>query len=165
MRTVQSLIDEAIDLCKGNQSELARRIGMKPQDIQAMHAGRRPVSPETVGLLCDVLQLDGEEARRLAVEAIVGNPKNAEKAQVLRRAFFVAWALGVLVCGFSATEETQAAANSDRNAPVVSGGYQSHILHCRALGKACFKVLMAWILSAVGLILRGPRLPLAWRSA
>jgi len=55
-------------------------------DISQMKAGNRAISPLTVGLLRDVLELEGEEARRLAVEAIVATAK-PNRAGVLRRAF------------------------------------------------------------------------------
>lgn len=104
MRSVQTLIDEAVNFCQG-QAELARRVGMTRQDIQHMQAGKRTVTPETVALICDVLELSGEEARRLAAEAIVANPKNADRREVLRRAFFVGLATGAaLICGYLATE-------------------------------------------------------------
>lgn len=93
MRSLITLIDEAAELC-GGYAALARRIGVKPQHINAWKHGDRPMTPETVAELCDLLQLDGEEARRLAVLAVVENPKNREKAPLLRRAFFVCWALG-----------------------------------------------------------------------
>lgn len=94
MRTVKQLIDEAATLCSSDAA-LARRIGKSRSQIADMRAGREPVTPETVGLLADVVGLDGEEARRLAALAVCENPKNAERAGVLRRAFFVCLALGV----------------------------------------------------------------------
>jgi len=85
-RTVQSLLDEATEKCGGNR-KLAEAIGVGGPDLSEMRAGRRPISPMTVGLLCDVLELDGEEARRLAIDAIVATAK-PQRAGVLRRAFF-----------------------------------------------------------------------------
>lgn len=109
MRTVTSLIDEAADLC-GSQSALARRLGLPRQQISAWKTGDEPISPENVALLCDVLELSGEETRRLAAIAIVANPKNAKKAEVLRRAFFVSLALGVVgLAQLAYTGETMAA--------------------------------------------------------
>lgn len=96
MRTVETLIDECIEKCKG-QAKLARLMEISPQALSAMKLGTMPVSPATVGLLCDVMELEGEEARRLAVLAIVANAK-PEKRGVLRRAFFVCWAAGA-TCG------------------------------------------------------------------
>jgi len=99
MRSVESLIDEASQLCKSD-AELARRVGVPASHICEWRNGKRTVSPETVGFLCDVLELNAEEARRLLALAVVGNPKNAKKRGVLRRAFFVcvsALALGGVV--------------------------------------------------------------------
>lgn len=94
MRTLETLIDEASDFCHGDR-KLCEKTGLHPSQLSDMRAGRKPISPETVGLLCDVLELDGEEARRLLAMAVVTNPKNKARALVLRRAFFVSWALGV----------------------------------------------------------------------
>ena len=86
MRNVKTLIDECITKC-GSQKALAEKIGIEQPDIQRMASGKRPVSPVTVGLLCDVLELPGSEASRLAVLAIIETAK-PEKRGVLRRAFF-----------------------------------------------------------------------------
>jgi hypothetical protein len=115
VRTVQTLIDDAIQKC-GGQAELARRLGWTRQDVQHIQAGKRPVSPEIVGFLADVLELDGDEARRLAIMAMIENPKNKEKAGVLRRAFFVCWVIGAVVfCGASATLPSDAIGKSLRS--------------------------------------------------
>lgn len=95
MRTVFSLIDEASQVC-GSDRKLCLRTGLKPPQLSDMRAGRAPISPQTVGLLCDVLELLGEESRRLAAEAVVHNAIPARK-EALRRAFFVCWGIGALV--------------------------------------------------------------------
>lgn len=94
MRTVETLIDEASKACKGD-AELARRIGKSRSQIAEMRKGTEPISPESVALLCDVLRLSGEEARRLAALAIVARAK-PERQETLRRAFFVCLALGAV---------------------------------------------------------------------
>lgn len=96
MRTLQTLLDEAVNKCAG-PADLARKIGVHRSEISEMTSGRRPVSPAMVGLLCDVLELDGLEAQRLAAEATIATAK-PEKQGVLRRAFFACWAIGV-ACG------------------------------------------------------------------
>lgn len=109
MRTVEMLIDECITKCE-SQSALARRIGIKPQDVQAMASGKRPISPATVAMLCDVLKLPGEEAQRLAALAVIGNAP-PEKRGVLRRAFF-ALSLAGAACGLTAMPTGNAQAKS-----------------------------------------------------
>jgi len=79
-----------------SDAELARRIGIVPQDMNAMRRGRRAISPETVAALCDVLQLPGDETREWVAIAIIENPKNASRAGMLKRALFACWALGVV---------------------------------------------------------------------
>lgn len=96
MRSLDQLIDEAAAICHG-YAKLARRLDVTPQRVDEWKHGKRPLTPETVGLLCDVCHLDGEEARRLLALAVVSNPKNADRAEVLRRAFFVCWAIGAAI--------------------------------------------------------------------
>ena len=95
MRSVKTLIEDCVALC-GTQKALAVKLGSTQQDVHKWLTGKRPVSPATVGQLCDLLHLDGEEARRLAAEAVIATAK-PEKQGVLRRAFFVS-ASGAL-CG------------------------------------------------------------------
>lgn len=87
MRTVKTLIDECRELCSSDAA-LARRLDVSGNHPHEWRTGKRPISPATVGQLCDVLGLDGEEARRLAAEAVIASAK-PEKQGVLRRAFFV----------------------------------------------------------------------------
>lgn len=95
---LKTLIDDAANLC-GGHGALARRIGLHQPDIPGMLSGRRCLSPETVAALCEVLQLPGDEARRLAALAVIENPKNAGKAEVLRRVFFGCLVLGGVALG------------------------------------------------------------------
>lgn len=86
MQTVKTLIDDCVLLC-GSQSELARRMGIRPTDVSVMQSGKRPITAATVGLLCDVLELPAEDARRLAVTAVIDGA-SGEKKIALARAFF-----------------------------------------------------------------------------
>jgi plasmid maintenance system antidote protein VapI len=95
MRSVESLLAEAVEKCHG-QAELARQLGIHRQEVNAMIKGERPVSPETVALLCDVLELPAEEVQRLVAETIIGAAKNASKRERLKRAFFGCWVVGVV---------------------------------------------------------------------
>ena len=76
-------------------AELARRIGLTRQNLHDMQKGTRAISPETVAALCDMLELPGEEAREWLAIAIIENPKNASRAEWLKRALFACWVLGV----------------------------------------------------------------------
>jgi hypothetical protein len=96
MRTVESLIDEAAR-CAGGVNALGRTLGVTAARIADWRAQRVAVTPETVAELCNVLELPGEESRRLAALAVVNNPKNAGRKEALRRAFFVSWAAGVAI--------------------------------------------------------------------
>lgn len=89
-----SLIDEAAKKC-GGQAALARHLHKSPSQVSEWRAGTEPLSPETVGLLCELVDMDPDESRRLALTAVVENPKNADKRERLRRAFFASWGLGV----------------------------------------------------------------------
>lgn len=84
---MKTLIDKSIKLC-GSQEALARRLKIKQQDIQQMKSGKRKISPATIGLLCNVLDIGREESRRLAVTAIVLNAKGHMQRE-LSKAFAV----------------------------------------------------------------------------
>jgi DNA-binding transcriptional regulator YdaS (Cro superfamily) len=123
MRTVQSLIDEAAEVCK-SRAALARRIGVHASQITCWSTGSEPISPENVALLCDVLQLSGEETRRLAALAIVANPKNLKRAEVLRRAFFVSLAAGAVGLALL-TSPVEGMAETQANAQFLATLYTS----------------------------------------
>jgi hypothetical protein len=101
MKSVKTLIDSAAAKC-GSDAELARRVGavlsttVPRNHVADWRAGRRPISPETVIALCDVLDLPGEECQEWVAISIVENPKNASRVEVLKRALFACWALGVV---------------------------------------------------------------------
>lgn len=98
MRSVQTLIAEASAIV-GSQAELARRLRVTPQRVHEWKTGARPMTPELVGQLADVIGLAGDEARRLAALAVIEHPKNAGLRQTLRRAFFVCWVTGAATLG------------------------------------------------------------------
>jgi len=111
MRTLETLIDEAANVC-GSYAALARRIGTTPQRVDEWKHGKRAMTPESVADLCNVAQVDGDEACRLAALAVIENPKNASRKEALRRAFFVCWALGAVLV------------SHDSNATKISAGYR-----------------------------------------
>lgn len=90
------LIDDAARQV-GGYAALARAIGVAQPKIPQMRAGKRAVTPETIGLLCDIAGRDGEECRKLAALAVVTNPKNKEKRNRLWRAFFGSMAAGAVL--------------------------------------------------------------------
>src|ERR1043165_2129215 len=94
MKSLETLLDMARAKVHSD-AELARRIGLVPQDLNAIRRGKRPVSPEIATALCDLLQLPGDEAREWVAIAIIENPKNASRAEMLKRALFACWAVGV----------------------------------------------------------------------
>ena len=106
-RTAQTLLDEAIEIC-GGQAKLALRIKVEASRISAWRNGLEPMTAEAIGLLCDVVELRAEEARRLAVLQLIERAKPARK-EALRRAFFVSLVAGVgLFCGDAATNNSYA---------------------------------------------------------
>jgi transcriptional regulator with XRE-family HTH domain len=94
MATVKTLLDMGRVKC-GTDAELGRRIGFTRAQIADMRSGRKPVSPETVALLCDVLEVSGDECREWVAVSLIENPKNATCADRLRRALFACWVAGV----------------------------------------------------------------------
>jgi len=116
MRSAKTLIDEAIEIC-GSQAALAKRLGMQQQDIHKLATGKRPFSPEVIGLLCDVVGVEPTESQRMALAAVIENPKNASKAEVLRRAFFVSLTGFAVACGVLLPHRESAAEGQIRSAP------------------------------------------------
>lgn len=111
---VQTLIALAREKCHSD-AELARRLDMRPPTLNQMKKGKRAVSPETIALLCDLLELPGDEAREWAAYAVIENPKNAAIADRLRRAFF-----GCLVAGVGFLSSTT-------DAKAIPTGYRTSI--------------------------------------
>jgi len=114
MATVQTLINLASAKC-GTDAELGRRAGLSRSQIADFRSGKKAVSPETVALLCDVLDLSGDECREWVAVSIIENPKNASCAEKLRRALFACWVAGV---------GTLTTAN---DAQATTGGYMARV--------------------------------------
>lgn len=96
MRSLQSLIDECAQLC-GGQNALARRIGSSPGRVSNWKSGNVPIPPPMLAKLCDLLELDGDEARALLAHCETENPKHHSAREVMRRAFFGCVLAGVVV--------------------------------------------------------------------
>jgi hypothetical protein len=92
---------------------------MNPPTLAQMRSGVRAISPETVALLCDLLQVSGEEAREWAALSVIENPKNSHIAGALRRAFFVCWVVGV-ACPVNQTDAKPSSAKTDANSTLYT---------------------------------------------
>jgi hypothetical protein len=57
--------------------------------------GKRPITPETAALLCDVLELPGEETREWCAIALIESAKEEKRPRLLR-ALFGWWVHGVV---------------------------------------------------------------------
>lgn len=123
-KDVLTLIDEGAKKC-GGYASLARRMDLHPVALAQMKAGKRAITPETVALLCDVLELPGSEVRELAAWAVIENAKNAGKREALRRAFFGVWATGAVLLGLLGGP-TDATARTSETARGI---------HCRELAR------------------------------
>lgn len=95
MQELQTLIDKARTLYKSD-ADLARAMGVHKVALAQFRSGVRTITPETVAILCDVLELPGVEAQRLAAIAVVEAAKNSSKRERLKRAFFGCWVAGVV---------------------------------------------------------------------
>jgi len=100
VKSVQRLIDQARDKV-GTDAELARQLGIPSGNLAHMRSGVRTVSPEMVGLLCNLLELPGEEAREWLAIAVLENPKNSSRVEVFRKAFFACLVSTVVPLGIS----------------------------------------------------------------
>jgi plasmid maintenance system antidote protein VapI len=130
MKSIQLLIDLAREKAHGNEAELARSLGIPLHHPHEWRTGKRNVTAETAAALCDYLGLSGEEAREWVAIAIIQNPKNAARKQMLERALFVCWVLGVgslLSLPNDARAGSETASNL-KQLPTVDLRYA----HCRA---------------------------------
>ena len=103
MKSAKLLIDMAREKVHSD-AELARLLGITRMNLYEMKTGRRSISPETATALCDVLQLPGDEAREWVAIAIIENPKNASRVDLLKRALFACWVAGVAILLTHATD-------------------------------------------------------------
>lgn len=104
-------IDKAAKVC-GSDRALARAMGVPEHHPHEWKTGKRPMSGESAALMADVLELDGEDARRLVAIAIVENPKNASRAERLKRALFACWVAGVAATLQTPTDASASVAQS-----------------------------------------------------
>lgn len=84
---LKTLIDNASEKC-GSDAKLAEVTGMPVQTISNLRHGQRPVSPENAAAFCAVLGLSPEESRQWVALAVVENPKNSSKSDMLKKALF-----------------------------------------------------------------------------
>lgn len=83
MRLAETLIDSALKMCK-TEAELARRIGVYPQDISHLKHGKRVLSPELAALIADVAGMDPRQAALDAViERDLRRPDGGRIAEIL----------------------------------------------------------------------------------
>lgn len=147
MKSMQTLIELARAKVHTDR-ELAHLLGIAPPDLTELKKGRRPVSPEIAAALCDVLQLSGEEAREWLALAVIENPKNASKVELLRRALFACWVLGVGIPQLHPNDARATEAEGSQIGRTDPAGYDSvtHSLYivAHALGRA--------LVGALGLI-------------
>jgi len=111
VKPVSTLIDLA-QTKAGSAAALCRALDVPTNHPCEWRNGKRAISPETVAALCDYLGMSGEEAREWIAIALIENPKNRSKADMLRRALFVSWAAGVVVL---TTGQTDARAEQGYN--------------------------------------------------
>lgn len=87
MRNIDTLLQDALTTCGGSRQALADRMGIKRSEASDLVARKRALSPEHAATLAEIVNATPSEAQRLALIAICENPKNAEKASMLRRVF------------------------------------------------------------------------------
>jgi len=90
MQNIKTLIDKATEVC-GSTNALAERMGVKPNVISMLRAGRT-ITPETAAELADIA---GEDAREAAIQAILERAKGTRREGVLREVLGKALAAGV----------------------------------------------------------------------
>lgn len=112
MKLAQTLIDNAVKMCE-SESDLARRLGMFPQDIHQLKTGKRVLSPEVATKLADIAGIDPRQA---AIDALIErdlrNPAGGRVAEILGKALAAGVvATLVFVCSglFSGATKSEAA--------------------------------------------------------
>ena len=163
MKSVKLLLDMCNEKC-GSDAEVARRVGVPRSHVAMWRSGARPMSAETAAMLADILELPGEEAREWMAIAVIENPKNASRVEVLKRALFACWALGVVSLCMPSIDAhgmaTNVAASTTTRAANTLGGHGSVTdrLTIVALG---LRRLARWLHQLVTAPLRSPTSGLA----
>lgn len=98
---------------------MARALGVAAHHPHEWRNGKRALTPETVAQLCDLIGISGEEAREWVAIAIIENPKNSSKAEVLRKVFFACWVAGVGVTSLLQPNSADAAPVAGNDGTVV----------------------------------------------
>lgn len=111
MKHVKTLIDLASKKC-GSDAALCRHLGIAGNHPAEWRSGKRAVSPETIAALCNVLDVSPDEAQDWLAVSVIENPKNASRAEVLRKVFFASWA-AVAAVGLFGHQQTAEAAMTD----------------------------------------------------
>lgn len=148
MKTLKLLIDLAREKAHGNEAALARALNVPLHHPHEWRTGKRPLSAETVAAICDYLGLGGEEAREWVAIALIENPKNATKTDMLRRALFACWVAGVATLA-ALQNDAKATAEKTATTPTkATPGLQltdHHIAYCRVL-----RMLARWVSRLLG---------------
>ena len=79
MQALKTLIDKSLELCGGNQSELARRLGVSTSLMNAIIKGQRSLTWSHAALLAEMTGSDTEEAIKAALIAETPMLKNGAK--------------------------------------------------------------------------------------
>jgi transcriptional regulator with XRE-family HTH domain len=84
MQRVICLLDRARALCQSD-AELAERLDVPASHPAQWRNGSRRMTPATVTLLADLVGIPTDDARRLALQAVVDGVKDPEKKNIVRR--------------------------------------------------------------------------------
>ena len=87
-----------IDRCakrEGSHAALARKLGFSPQALHRFKKGDSQMPTAVLAHLCTLDGISGDEARELLALLEIENPKHDEVRELLQRAFFLVWAIGV----------------------------------------------------------------------
>jgi len=121
MKSVQLLLDLGREKV-GTDTELARRMGLTPQNLAGVRAGRRNMTIVHVAAVCDLLQLSGQEAREWYARIAVEQETEPSKVNLLKRALFACWALGVGVSLSTITTNDAQASVADASMTISTDG-------------------------------------------
>lgn len=118
--TPHELIHAALEKCGGSKSRLATELGCQRTEINAWMTARK-MSPQTVGLLCNYLNIPQNTTRELVDRAVVATAK-PKYQKALEHALFGCWVAGVATLLIATTAPNTAMAAE------VTKGYRTNIV-------------------------------------
>ena len=116
MQALKTLIDNSLELCQGNQSELARKLGVSTSLMNAIVKGQRSLTWPHAALMAEMTGSDPEEAIKAALIAETPMLKNGAKLREILGKGIAAGAMATLAFSSNAApNQNTKSANLHKN--------------------------------------------------